>query len=70
MDVPVDNRAVARRLADETVLTQVEFFQSYARAYISIYGDNDKLDDEFYAMLPSHTREWFLRMFRAGGRVG
>lgn len=70
MEIAVDHRAIARRLADEPINIQVEFWQSYANAYTSIYGKNDKLDDELYDKLPLSTKEWFLRMFRVGGRVG
>ena len=64
MELPVDHRAAARRLADLPLIEQVEFWQSYVNAYQSIYGSSDKMDDEFIDALPATTAAWFNRMFR------
>jgi hypothetical protein len=69
MEIPVEHRTIARRLADQPIIEQVEFWQSYANAYQSIYGANDKMDDEFMDALPATTAAWFNRMFRAAGRM-
>lgn len=69
MEIPADHRTIARRLADMPINDQVEFWQSYAIAFKAIYGVNDKLDDEFIRGLPPSALDWFMRMFRAAGRI-